>query len=164
MHNLYLGTAKQMMKEWTSGEQPLISAHDLKKIQNIIDNTPSPSDIGRIPLKIALRFAGFMADQWKSWCLIYSTLALRDILPENHRCYWQSFIDCLSLWGQTIISREEIEYGDLAMRDFLTKLESVWGSGIATPNMHMHLHIKECLLDYGPFYSFWCFPFERLNG
>ena len=40
------------------------------------------------------------------------------------------------------------------MKDFLTKIESVWEIGIATPNMHMHLHIKDCLLDYGPLYSF----------
>ena len=142
----------------------MISTNNLKRIQSIIDNTPPPSDIGRIPLKIASRFAGFTADQWKSWCLIYSTLALRDILPEAHRSYWQSFIDCLSLWGQTIISRKEIEDGDLAMKDFLHKLEAIWGPKIATPNMHMHLHIKDCLLDYGPLYSFWCFSFERLNG
>lgn len=164
MHNLYLGTAKRLMKKWTSGDNPLISTRELKIIQDIIDTTLPPSDIGRIPLKIASGFAGFTADQWKSWCLIYSTLALRDILPEDHRYYWQSFVDCLSLWGQTIISHREIEYGHLAMKDFLNKLESVWGPEIATPNMHMHLHIKECLLDYGPLYSFWCFPFERLNG
>jgi hypothetical protein len=164
MHNLYLGTARRMMKLWTSGEQPLISTHNLKKVQSIIDSTPPPSDIGRIPLKIESQFAGFTADQWKSWCLIYSTLALRDILPEEHRQYWQSFVDCLSLWGQTIISYEEIVNGDLAMKDFLNKVKSVWGPEIATPNMHMHLHLKDCLLDYGPLYSFWCFPFERLNG
>ncbi|CAB5180826.1 unnamed protein product [Rhizophagus irregularis] len=164
MHNLYLGTAKRIMKKWTSGEQPLISVHDLKKIQSIIDATPPPSDIGRIPHKIASQFAGFSADQWKSWCLIYSTLTLRDILPEEHRQYWQSFVDCLLLWGQTIITREEIEYGDFAIKDFLAKVKSIWGPEIATPNMHMHLHIKDCMLDYGPLYSFWCFPFERLNG
>ena len=30
--------------------------------------------------------------------------------------------------------------------------------------MHLHLHLKECMLDYGPVYSFWCFSFERFNG
>ena len=28
----------------------------------------------------------------------------------------------------------------------------------------MHLHLKNCLHDYGPVYSFWCFAFERYNG
>ena len=31
-------------------------------------------------------------------------------------------------------------------------------------NMHLHCHIFECILDMGPIYSFWCFPYERMNG
>ena len=30
--------------------------------------------------------------------------------------------------------------------------------------MHLHGHLKECVLDYGPIYNFWCFSFERFNG
>ena len=30
--------------------------------------------------------------------------------------------------------------------------------------MHLHTHLRECLLDYGPFYGFWCFSYERFNG
>jgi hypothetical protein len=30
--------------------------------------------------------------------------------------------------------------------------------------MHMHLHLRKCIEDYGSVYSFWCFSFERLNG
>lgn len=30
--------------------------------------------------------------------------------------------------------------------------------------MHLHLHLKDCLLDYGPVHSFWCYGFERFNG
>ena len=28
----------------------------------------------------------------------------------------------------------------------------------------MHCHLRSCLLDYGPVYSFWCFSYERYNG
>lgn len=31
-------------------------------------------------------------------------------------------------------------------------------------NLHLHGHLKECIEDYGPVYSFWLFAFERLNG
>ena len=24
--------------------------------------------------------------------------------------------------------------------------------------------VKQCVLNYGPVYGFWCFPFERFNG
>ena len=30
--------------------------------------------------------------------------------------------------------------------------------------MHMHCHLKACILDYGPLHSFWLFAFERYNG
>lgn len=30
--------------------------------------------------------------------------------------------------------------------------------------MHLHGHFKDCILDYGPVFSFWCFSFERYNG
>ena len=30
--------------------------------------------------------------------------------------------------------------------------------------MHLHYHLKDCILDFGPVYSFWLFSFERLNG
>lgn len=30
--------------------------------------------------------------------------------------------------------------------------------------MHMHGHLREVFLDYGPVYSFWYFLYERYNG
>ena len=30
--------------------------------------------------------------------------------------------------------------------------------------MHMHAHLNEGLLDYGPVYNFWLFSFEHYNG
>ena len=30
--------------------------------------------------------------------------------------------------------------------------------------MHMQCHLAECVCDFGPIASFWCFSFERFNG
>ena len=30
--------------------------------------------------------------------------------------------------------------------------------------MHFHLHIKECVENYGGMYGFWLFSFERYDG
>ena len=32
------------------------------------------------------------------------------------------------------------------------------------PNHHLALHLKECLLLFGPTHGWWAFPFERFNG
>ena len=47
---------------------------------------------------------------------------------------------------------------------FCTKYEEINGKEACTPNMHLHLHLIDCLKDYGHLYAFWCFAFERYNG
>ena len=47
---------------------------------------------------------------------------------------------------------------------FCRDVERVYGKERITPNMHMHTHLADCILDYGPIYSFWLFSFERYNG
>ena len=38
------------------------------------------------------------------------------------------------------------------------------GKHRVTPNIYLHTHLVECVLHYGPVYSFWLFSFERYNG
>ncbi|CAG8801452.1 33062_t:CDS:2 [Gigaspora margarita] len=83
------------MKIWTIVTD-LISKNQLINIQNIVNNNPPP------------------ANQWKTWTLIYSTMALRDILPIQDQKY--------------------------------------------------HLHLKDNMLNYGSWHSYWCYAYERLNG
>ena len=90
MHNLYLGTAKRMIHYWTNEQQhdtshPILTKADLKVIQEIINTNLPLSNISHIPHKIAAGFSSFMADQWCSWILLYSTFCLCNYLPENHR-------------------------------------------------------------------------------
>ncbi len=69
----------------------------------------------------------------------------------------------------TILSCKQINPSDVNLADqylqlFCKKFETLYGNEFCTPNMHLHLHLRECLLDYGPSPSFWCFSFERYNG
>ncbi|CAH3140662.1 unnamed protein product, partial [Pocillopora meandrina] len=57
-----------------------------------------------------------------------------------------------------------IQNRDRHLMEFCHTFEELCGKDLVTPNMHLHGHLKECLLDYGPFHSFWCFSFERFNG
>ena len=52
----------------------------------------------------------------------------------------------------------------MCFKIFHSKFAEIFGKEHCTPNMHMTMHIKDCLLDFGPVYSFWCFSFERYNG
>ncbi|KAG1444793.1 hypothetical protein G6F56_010151 [Rhizopus delemar] len=43
-------------------------------------------------------------------------------------------------------------------------MEYVYDPTALTPNMHMHLHVRESLKDFGPACASWVFAFERYNG
>lgn len=50
------------------------------------------------------------------------------------------------------------------MTEFCISFVTLYGREKTTPNMHMHLHLKDSILDYGPVYAFWLFSYERYNG
>ena len=75
MHNLFLGTAKHCVDVWKS--TGLLSTDHLLIMQMRVNDYFCPSDIGRIPSKIQSSFAGFTADQWRSWTVLFSFIVLK---------------------------------------------------------------------------------------
>jgi hypothetical protein len=70
MHNLFLGTAKHLVEVWL--QVLTLSANDLQQVQEKVDSCYVPSELGRIPSKIAKMFAGFTAEQWNCFFIIRS--------------------------------------------------------------------------------------------
>ena len=64
----------------------------------------------------------------------------------------------------TVLTTSDIECADVFILQFCRRVEELYGKTAFTPNLHLHMHLKECLLDYGPPHAFWCFSFERFNG
>ena len=82
MHNLFFGSGKHMMQLWLS--LGIFNSTHYTYLQEFVDKMNVPSDIGRIPHKIATGFSSFTADQFKNWITIYSVPALHYILPRPH--------------------------------------------------------------------------------
>ncbi len=151
MHNLFLGTAKHMLKEvWLPRG---ISRKQFEDIQARVDSVVVPADIGRIPKKINSFFSSFTADKWKTWTIMYSLFALRDILLIEHCRCWESFVLACRLLCFTIIS-QDARKSDLLFVHFCQQTEHLYGKHIITPNQHLHCLLVECIKDYGPIYSF----------
>ena len=162
MHNLLLGTTKHMMIVWKA-QGILIDKH-LALIQKTVDSFVTPSDVGRIPTKIASGFSGFTADQWRNWTLLYSLCSLKPHLPHNHYNCWLLFVKACHILCRRSITSKQLDDADSFLITFCQKFVELYGQEHCTMNMHLHGHIKDCILDFGPVYSFWLFSFERLNG
>lgn len=163
MHNLFLGTAKHMMKNvWLPNK--ILKQNDLKSIQELIDNMKVPSNMGRIPNKIASNFASFTSDQWKLWTVVYSEFALKKYLPSEDYKLWLLFVKACRILTAPIITFRSLALAHSSLMQFCRKFETKYGQLEVTPNMHLHSHLINCVVDYGPVHNFWLFSFERFNG
>ena len=165
MHNLFLGSAKHILQNvWLNGPNPLLNDGQLKKIQDKVDNVRFPSSLGRLPNKISISFGGFTADQWKTWTLVMSIYALKGELPDEHLEVWRAFVIACKLLCRTFVTVSDVMEADSLLKTFCVKFEKLYGAERVSPNMHMHNHLCECVLDFGPVYACWLFSFERYNG
>ena len=162
MHNLFLGTSKTMFQLWMSKD--ILNKKKLKTLESKIKEIDIGTGFGRLPHKISSNYGGYTASQWKNWTTIYSTYALHGTIPETHLNCWHTFVIACRLLSVPVLSKTNLVKADLLLLKFCRQYEELYGKKSVTVNHHLHCHLKECIEDYGPIYSFWCFAFERFNG
>lgn len=155
MHNLFLGTGKDVIKVWI--EQGILTKKHFEEIEQMVSKFKTPQNIGRIPLKISSGFSGFTAEL----DCYFSPICLKGILRTNHLRCWLLFVQACRLLCTRIITVEAVDQADKYLLQFCKQFQLLYGREYCTPNMHLHLHLKDCLLDYGPVHSFWCYGFVR---
>ena len=150
------------MKMWK--ERGILTDQDFESLQEKVNRMEVPVNIGRIPFKIESNFASFKADQWRNWTCVHSLFCLQELLPSDHYSCRVLFVEACSSFLKPSITLESLETPDKKLCEFCKAFEHLYCKEHCTPNMHMHLHLKDSILNYGPVYGFWCFPFERFKG
>ena len=143
-------TAKNLIKIWKENNK--FEPHHFNEIQERINNAILPSDLGNLPTKIESAFHGFTADEWKNFTLIFSIYALKGILLSSHvECYRYFVIACQYICNRTI-NTNNLRIADIYLMKFCKRFEALYGPEKLTPNMHLHRHLKDCIVDMGPVY------------
>ena len=162
MHNLYLGSGKHAFEVWF--ERDLIKKKHFTNLEEKMKLFTTPYNAGRLPTSIGSGYGGFTANQWSNWITIFSPVLLKEILPAKDLRCWLLFVRACSLLKPRFIRKCDAESADLYLLQYCKTFERLYGPRSITPNMHLHAHLKQCILDYGPLHAFWCYPFERYNG
>ena len=89
---------------------------------------------------------------------------LSDVLPSSRLECWRHFVLTCRILCKQELSKTELQIADTLLIRFCTKVETLYGKQAVTPNMYLHGHLKDVILDYGPISDYWLFSFERLNG
>ena len=151
-----------MFKLWV--DLGFLGKNELACIEKICALFTLPNSVGRLLNNISSNYGGFKAAQWRSWITIYSPVVLKGVLPDEHLRCWLLYVRACCILGNRILTNSNINTADQMLLAFCKKFEQLYGKEHCMPNMYLHLHLQECLLDYGPAHSFWCFSFERYNG
>ena len=160
MHNLLLGTARHILSVWK--ELKIVTKEHFESIQSKVDSFTTPDDVGRIPTKISSGFSGFKAEQWRNWTLLFSLYSLKDEIPHSHYNCWQLFVKACHLLCRRTITGRQIQEADKLLMEFCNAFKRLYGKEHCNINLHLHGHLYESLIDFGPVYAFWLFPFDRL--
>jgi len=73
-------------------------------------------------------------------------------------------VKACKLITRPVISKRQTLMAEHLFLKFAGDYAALYGRGKVTPNMHFACHLSECVLAFGPVYSFWSFAFERYNG
>lgn len=126
MHNLFLGTAKHVMKNiWMKEDNNVIDRQKFQYIHDVVQSVLVPS-VGRIPRKIMTGFSNFSADQWKNWTLLFSLVALNGVIPTNDLECWRHFVKMCTLICTPFLSLSDIEQAHGHAIQFCQTVETVW--------------------------------------
>ena len=134
MHNLFLGTAKNVVNLWK--EEGINKM--LENLQEVVNCINVPFKIGRIPIKISSGFSDFTADQSRHWTALYSPLVLYEKIPDNHYQLWCLFSKACSLLSRPFIATSEVIAANKLLFEFCRTFQHIFGKQAGTPNMHMH--------------------------
>ncbi|KAI8989143.1 hypothetical protein BD414DRAFT_327419 [Trametes punicea] len=167
----------------TSDKPPaakLATPEVIARIQEVIRDTATPSWLSSVPKEFGEARAGTLkADEWRILCTVYLPLALISLwgfgasyaATKNPGFLLEVLDNTMMLVSAVTVlckrstnRRRSKKYGE-----YLAK----WLEGIQElhperysdrTNNHMAFHILDFLRLFGPVYSWWCFPFERLIG
>ena len=133
-------------------------------IQERVDKVTVPPDVGRIPNKILSGFSSFTSDQWKNWVIYYSLIAMGNILSTNILECWRHFVLACRILCSRQLTMEQVMLADALLLHFCRRTERIFGWKCVTPNMHLHCHLRSCIVDYGPLHGFWCYAYNGILG
>ncbi|OAD65368.1 hypothetical protein PHYBLDRAFT_176278 [Phycomyces blakesleeanus NRRL 1555(-)] len=154
--------AKRIMEKWRSSG--LITDAHLAEMQLDADKLVLPEDYTPLGTKIGRGFPFMKADEWKSWCLVYSPVLLRGRLPEAHLGNWTAFVNACQYLSMPSISMAHLDEAHQSLEASCRECEKLYKAPFLSPNMHLHLHLQETVLNFGPVYGYWLFSFKRCNA
>lgn len=157
----------------------LIDTRLMRRVWRAIEMTDTPSWLSSVPHNFGSATAGTIkADEWRVLITVYLPLGLIAVWgagsshpsPEITLHARRTLDHVMCLVQAIIIACSRVLSTDSApaylayMKRYIEDHKELYPDMTISPNQHMAFHIYDFLVLFGPIYSWWAFPFERLIG
>ncbi|KAI9027427.1 hypothetical protein CLU79DRAFT_697720, partial [Phycomyces nitens] len=91
---------------------------DLTDMQKYTKKVVLPPDMSTLKKKIIKDFPFMKADEWKSWCLVYSPVIFLGHFPRDNLDNWMCFVNACKYLSKPIISEDELAEANFCLELF----------------------------------------------
>lgn len=156
MHSCLEGVAAQFTKYFLEQK----SDDEIAVIDNIIKNIAVPQQVQRLCRPISSR-KDWKVREWENFILYYSIPIFSSILTKAQLLHWIFFVQSLYIiLGEKI---HTLNKADEMLHFFVYKAFDLYGITAMSFNLHLCLHLCECVLNWGPLWTNSTFCFESAN-
>ena len=87
-----------------------------------------------------------------------------NILPEEYIAHHMLLVEAVATLLQSSISRSMLRKTEGLIKHYCFKFSFYYSERYMTANLHHLLHLPEVVFNFGPLFTYSCFPFESQNG
>ncbi|XP_044019218.1 uncharacterized protein LOC122859593 isoform X2 [Aphidius gifuensis] len=164
MHAVLLGICRQFSKIWFKSQRHTKGCFKqfITTIDDIVKSYQPTLDETRVPEQI-YDAKKLKAHELALWLLNYSLVTMKDIFPNKFVRHWSLLVDGVSILLKESIQKNEIDYSEKCLLDFVRGVERSYGKEQVSYNVHLLTHLAQSVRDLGPLWAHSAFIFENFN-
>ena len=122
----------------------------------------TPTLISRKPRSLKTR-KRWQSSEWRNWLLYYSKPCLEGILEPEYLDHLQLLAQAIFLVTRDIVSEEDCNEAEMLFREYVRLFEVYFQRNNMRYNIHILLHVADCVRDWGPMFCQSTSFFESWN-
>ncbi len=166
MHAVLEGISKRLLSTILDSKNHAYRYY-LGTVTNVIDekmrSIKPPEEFRRSPRSVTT-IKQWKASEFRAWILYYCIPVLNGILPADYIYHLSLLVSAMHILLGDAIPLADIDTAQELLQRFYTLTLQLYSRSICTANMHLLIHLSECVRNWGPLWSYSCFGFESMNG
>lgn len=159
MHSVLLGTTKRYTGIMTN---KCLSRADLQTANDRLEAIRNPKNITRSPRSLNVQ-AKWKASEWRTFLIYYCLIVFQGLISNVYLNHLALLVYSVSILLQPSITPEMLNQAEYSLVLFVAQYQRLFGKSSITYNIHLLLHLCECVRNWGPLWAINCFYFEDAN-